>query len=459
MKLMSLRWGGSACLVTMLAWQTASQASAQQNQNWKWCEGRESDGTSVDLQIRGCTAIIQAGRDTRKNLAIAYNNRASAYYDKREYDRAITDATEAIRLDPSYGWPYVTRADALADTGEYDRAIADLNTVIRTLPKDACIPCAYNSRANAWKSKGELGRAIADYGEAIRREKKALFYRNRGDARRDNGDLARALPDYNEAIRLDPKYASAYDKRGDAYRAKNEHDRAIADYSEAIRLDPNYATAYDDRGDAYRAKGDHDRAIADYSDAIRLDPDNAVYRNDRGAAYSAKGELNRAIADYSEAIRLDPKYASAYENRGRANLYLGSLPEAMADLNQASERGPKGAYAALWLHIVNKRSNLPSRLPQATARLDMTKWPAPVVRLYLGEMTPEAVLAAADDADAQTGREQVCEANFYSGELVLMQGANEKAARLFRLAAADCPKNFTEWSAANAELRALGVTP
>ena len=31
----------------------------------------------------------------------------------------------------------------------------------------------------------------------------------------------------------------------------------------------------------------------------------------------------------------------------------------------------------------------------------MTKWPAPIIRLFLGEMTLEEVLAAADDADAK----------------------------------------------------------
>jgi hypothetical protein len=35
-------------------------------------------------------------------------------------------------------------------------------------------------------------------------------------------------------------------------------------------------------------------------------------------------------------------------------------------------------------------------------RIDMTKWPAPVIRLYLGQMTPDSVLAAADSPDAQT---------------------------------------------------------
>ena len=143
----------------------------------------------------------------------------------------------------------------------------------------------------------------------------------------------------------------------------------------------------------------------------------------------------------------------AYFRRAVANLYAGSLPKALADLDQASKLDPTYAYAAIWLDILNKRSNLPSPLAQAVTQIDMTKWPAPVIRLYLGQSTPTDVLAAADDPDEETKRGQVCEANFYTGELKLQQGAKEEAARLFRRAAADCPKGFDEWPAANAELR------
>ena len=98
-------------------------------------------------------------------------------------------------------------------------------------------------------------------------------------------------------------------------------------------------------------------------------------------------------------------------------------------------------------------------LSQAISTIDMTKWPAPVIRMFLGQMTPAAVLAAADDPDATKKKGQVCEANFYSGELALRQGAKDEATRLFRLAASDCPKDFIEWPAANAELKSLGAMP
>ena len=120
---------------------------------------------------------------------------------------------------------------------------------------------------------------------------------------------------------------------------------------------------------------------------------------------------------------------------------------------------PKNAYWALWLDIVGKRNNLPSRLDEATKQIDMTKWPAPVLRFFLGRLTPEAVLAAADNPNPQTKRGQVCEANFFTAQLALQRGAKDEAARLFRLASADCPKSFIEEFAANAELRSLGLQP
>ena len=285
------------------------------------------------------------------------------------------------------------------------------------------------------------------------------LYYNRGIEYDEKRDYDRAIADYNEVIHLDPIYAKAYCDRGNAWRNKGDLDRAIADYNEAIRLDPKDAKAYYSRGIASRAKGDLDSAIADYNEAIRLDPKDAAYYNNRGNAWRNKGDLDRAIADYNEAIRLDPKDAGCYKNRGVANLYAGSLSRALADLNQASELKPKDAYTALWLDVVNKRSNLPSHLPQVIAQLDMTRWPAPVIRLFLGQMTPDAVLAAADDPNGMIKQRRVCEASFFSGELRLMQGTKENAAHLFRLAATDCPKTLIVWSAANAELKALSSSP
>jgi lipoprotein NlpI len=204
---------------------------------------------------------------------------------------------------------------------------------------------------------------------------------------------------------------------------------------------------------------ERDRAAADCIEMIRLDPSGSRNYRNRSVQHPARTDLERAVARYSKSIMLDPKNDYAFFRRGIANLYAGSLAKALADISKASQLDPKYAYYLLWLDIIAKRGNLPSHLAQSTAQINMTKWPAPIVRLFLGHMTPAAVLAAAaNDPDSNVREIQVCEANFYIGEWALRQAATEEAARLFRLAAADCPREFVEGPAAYAELRALGAS-
>ena len=195
-------------------------------------------------------------------------------------------------------------------------------------------------------------------------------------------------------------------------------------------------------------------AKAPHAELARFDPHGPALRRG-GAKGQSTAELERIIAVYNAAINFDPKDDDAYFHRGIANFYAGSLAKALADMSKASELDPRYPYYALWLDILAKRGNLPSQLAQSTVQFDMNKWPAPVIRLYLGETTPQAVLAAAADPDPATRKGQLCEANFYIAELALRQDAKEEAVHHFRLAADNCPGDFVEEPAADAELRAL----
>jgi lipoprotein NlpI len=188
----------------------------------------------------------------------------------------------------------------------------------------------------------------------------------------------------------------------------------------------NLAWAYSSRGRRYFDEGDNDRAIADYSEMIRLKPKgtNVYDYTFRGRMYFAKGDNDRAIADFNEAIRLDPTNPIPYLHRGLSYLYSGNLTKALADLSQANELPPKFMLGALWLDIVGQRNNVPSRLAQAAKQLEIPAWEVPIISLFLGQSTPAAVLAAADDPDPTKKKDRVCRANFYSGEWALRQGSN-----------------------------------
>jgi len=88
----------------------------------------------------------------------------------------------------------------------------------------------------------------------------------------------------------------------------------------------------------------------------------------------------------------------------------------------------------------------------------MKTWPGPIVALFLGQSTQAQAEAAAEDPELETKRRRVCEANFYGGELALIQGSKDEAARRFHAVAKDCPKTLDEREAASMELKSLGAS-
>ena len=403
-------WLEGACLTVALMF-PEKPATAQLSQNWTWCVNQN---VSADLAISGCTAVIRSGKESPKNLARAFHNRANAYSDKGDKDRAIADYNEAIRLDPKDARAFNNRGTAYSDKGDNDRAIADYNETIRLDPKYAR---AFNNRGNAYGAKGDIDRAIADY---------------------------------NEAIRLDPKYATAFHNRGNAYGAKGDNDRAIADYNEAIRLDPKFAMAFNNRGTAYSDKGDNDRAIADYNEAIRLDPKDATAFNNRGNVYDHKGDNDRAIADYNEAIRLDPKFPTAFNNRGRLFFRNGDFLKAAADLLRANDLKPD-AYAMLWRYLAlgHMGQGGAAELSANATRLKTKDWPYAVIDLYFGRRSLDEMRKAASNADEK------CESAFYAGEWELLRRHKAEAKASLQVAADTCPKTSVEHGGAISELKRL----
>src|SRR5712691_7695697 len=130
---------------------SGTSASAQLSQPWTWCVNKEK--AAPDVQIKGCTSVIGSGKETPKNLSIAYNNRGNGYRTKGENDRAIADYSQSMRLDPKYASPHNGRANSYRDKGDNDRAIAEYNEAIRLDPRYSL---AYNGRGNAYLDKKEV---------------------------------------------------------------------------------------------------------------------------------------------------------------------------------------------------------------------------------------------------------------------------------------------------------------
>lgn len=300
-------------ILTLLAaalWSAPSLAHAR-NQLGPLCT---TDTTPADQMIDACNKIVALKVFSGENLATIYFWRAVGWNKKGNYTQVIADAGEAIRLHPSVA-AYNLRGSAYYDRGEYDIAIADFNDALRIGPPSGII---FHNRGNAWRSKGEYAKAIADYDQSIKSDPKSVFsWQNRGISKRALGDLDGALADINEAIRLDPTLPQPLTSRAVIWRAKGDLDRAIADSTEAIRLAKAKApanimtppgsvliSAYTHRALAYEAKGDFDRAKQDYAATLE------------GKASDAGSKANQATAKVrlsllSETLPPSPRTATA----------------------------------------------------------------------------------------------------------------------------------------------------
>jgi lipoprotein NlpI len=256
----------------------------------------------------------------------------------------------------------------------------------------------------------------------------------------------------------EPSLVVTLNNRGNAYQNKGDYARAIQDYDQAIRLNSDSALIFNNRGSAHQHRGDYERAIQDYEQAIRLDPTSARAFNNRGRVNHLKENYAQAIKDYDEAIELDPDYQLAFYNRALARfdqaLFVASVP----DFVRAVQLDGTSTYRVLGLYLAKARGGDVDResLAASATQLNLTRWPGPVVGLYLGQITPQALIAAAQDPDPTTQRERQCEAYFYVGEYHLIQGQRDAAVQMFRAAVATGVTSLFEHSSAKAELRRLG---
>ena len=255
--------------------------------------------TNPALKISACTRILATANLPNDIKALGHHHLGVGLLLQQNFDRAIVEFNEALRLDPTF-------------------------------------VKSFNSRGNAWRGKGDLDNAIADYNAAIRLDPGFSFpYNGRASAFLNKGDFDRAIDDYSQVIKLDPSLAAPYSNRALAWRNKGEFDRALADADEGLRRDPKNPAIYSARGEIWRMKGDLARALADQDQAVRLDPRSPLFYLTRGDTYRYKGDLARAFADYDSALRVTPDYIPAFVGRGLTYEKQGKLGNARAEYEKA----------------------------------------------------------------------------------------------------------------------------
>jgi DNA-binding helix-hairpin-helix protein with protein kinase domain len=194
---------------------------------------------------------------------VAYYNQGNAYYKVGDYEGAIENYSQAIRLNTKDAQAYLNRGNARYEVAQhsgdpdrvYKSAIDDFNHALRIKP----------SQGEAFLSRGIVRYEIAQYSKNPER------------------DYQQAIYDFNQALKLNPRKAKAYVKRGIVqyklaqYKGdlNKGYNAAIVDFNKALSLNPQEAEAFLKRGivryELAQYSGHSDRAaVEDLQTAAKL---------------------------------------------------------------------------------------------------------------------------------------------------------------------------------------------
>lgn len=188
--------------------------------------------------IRGCSDLIGMRTISGNGRAQAYKLRGDHYRGLRDWEHALSDYNQVIRMRGDHPGAYYRRSEVYLAQGQYDLALADAERVIRIVPDT---PGGYRVRCEI---------RIAQ-----------------------NADLDLARQDCNRALEINSIDTAALSARGVLnLRARQNHE-AWADFDAAIFNGRSDARTLYGRGIAGVRLGRAREGRADIEAAERLQPE------------------------------------------------------------------------------------------------------------------------------------------------------------------------------------------
>jgi tetratricopeptide (TPR) repeat protein len=179
-------------------------------------------------------------------------------------------------------------AEALRLQGNFDEAIVELREAIKLDPR---LARAHSGLGLALRAQRNLAESTAAYQEAIRLDPDLIDAHNGLAVTLANqGKLTDAVTEFREIIRVDPDSAIGYYNLSYALADLDRDVESAAALREVIRINPNHYNARFNLGELFRLEGKYDESVKQFREYLRLAPD--VPQNRRNIE-RAKGYIQK----------------------------------------------------------------------------------------------------------------------------------------------------------------------
>jgi tetratricopeptide (TPR) repeat protein/transglutaminase-like putative cysteine protease len=319
-----------------------------------------------DESITDFTAAI----DADKTAALGYSDRAIAYINKDQKDKARADLDAAAALDPKE--PVMLRGRGLLAEGD-GKWLDAVNAYTASLVKDSSNNWARGHRAMALAQLSRDDEALTDAAAAleadpdwllVRRARDYIFLKRHqcADVVKDAGIIGDKADGDTEYLVSAARFLVYCDKRTDGFalfdkaitagpsgfiyvnrarsRLDSDHTGRLADIDAAIKLEPKEVRWLLVKADEMDRVGDEQAALAIYDEALKMDPANFNAGVQRAVLLHRLGrtdEASKLFASLHERAKSATDFNSLCWEKATAGILLES---ALGDCNQALKMSP-----------------------------------------------------------------------------------------------------------------------
>ena len=265
------------------------------------------------------------------NYANAYLGRAQLRMMQHDTVAAIADIDKSIAASKNLPGAYVMRAEInMQYKKDFNAALADMNEAIKLEPHYAGY---FINRAYMKYNLDDYFGAMADYDYALQLDPTNLTaHFNRGLLRTEVGDNNKAIDDFGYVLRSEPDNLLARYNRALLYSKTGQYREAIGDFDEVLKVYPDFEAGLFARSECKRKSGDMAGGERDYNKARDLSRQKdriAEYKEDaqqegvQGGKPEPKEESASAVMNKFNTLLMvdnDNEIKPKYENRTRGRI-------------------------------------------------------------------------------------------------------------------------------------------
>ena len=301
-----------------------------------------------------------------------FNNLGSIYFQRKQFDKAISLFDESIKKFPDSLEAYSNLANLLVIKGKSDIAKKILHKAIELNPRYLK---PYSSLAGIFVSEGNFEKAEFFLRKSLDINPKDInLLVNLACVLKDLGNSKQAEKFLRDALKINPRYEFALINLGAVLIELEKIDEGEEFLKKALNINPNSPMALNNLGNILTKKNNLIDAEICYRKAIKVKSDFSLAYNNLASLHAKKGNLSDAEKFTEEAIKYNPKFELAYVNLGSIKIDLDKLSEAEELFLSAIELNENYNYAYSNLFRLYEKTNSLKKLKDKIDSLEKNKF-------------------------------------------------------------------------------------